>query len=76
MNEDCTPYRFSVFSDVTLMDCMREFGDREYPVKFVPYEETYYVYPHEETYYVYPPMAEEKYIYSYAAAKYQHLVKL
>lgn len=67
MNEDyCTPYRFHVFSDATLMDCIRNFGDKEYPVKFIPYERNYYAYP----------LAEEKYIYSYAAAKFQHLVKL
>lgn len=66
MNEDYTPYRFSVFSDATLMDCIRNFGDREYPVKFVPFT------PYDASYFG-SLMAEEKYIYSYAAAKYQHL---
>ena len=68
MNEDyCTPYRFHVFSDATLMDCIRTFGDREYPVRFVPYT------PYDAGYFMHS-MAEEKCIYSYAAAKYQHLI--
>ena len=66
MNEDFTPYTFYVFSDATLMDCIREFGNREYPVKFIPYERNYFTHP----------LSEEKFIYSYAAAKFQHLVVL
>ena len=64
-----TPYTFYVFSDATLLHCLREFGDRKYPVQFIPYT------PYDARYFMYP-MSEEKHIYSYAAAKFQHLIVL
>jgi hypothetical protein len=61
-----TPYRFYVFSDNNVRDCYKEFGDRQHPIQFIPF--TYTV----STGF----MAEEKYLYSYAAARFQELLKL